>query len=395
MRARRIVGVGLAAVLGLACQQTKSANPLSPDIAGPIPGVTISAPKPLEPFAGQTMESTQQPLTFLIENSSTTGVRPLYLQFQLAADEGFQQVLHTADRLTPGDGGRTSYRLTQTLGAGGTYYWRSRALDGANTGPYSAARSFSLTEPVVIETPIPVQPAGQITTVTPPFVVQNGRISGPAGPVQYFIEVATAADPGAIALRMQVTPGSNGTTSISAGSPAPYGTILYWRTYATNFTIQSPPSPWVGFRTPDAPTPGGGGGGTGGGGGGGGPVGPARTISIDEALQIIINVHNTLGIDLGSRSTRDSRIAFLNSAAATIHYGHSRFNAKGPDSNWCVKDAGGGRPQSDDVLVRCNSRDAWDLVGGAGADGYQFHIDPIGVLPSSQNVYPPPRSALP
>jgi len=177
MRVLRIVGVGLAITVGLACQQNKSANPLSPDIAGPIPGVSITAPKPLEPFAGQSMESTQQPLTFLIENASTSGVRPLYLQFQLAADEGFQQVLHTADRLTPGDGGRTSYRLTQSLGAGGTYYWRSRALDGANTGPYSAARSFSLTEPVIIETPIPVQPAGQITTVTPPF--RNVCVSTP------------------------------------------------------------------------------------------------------------------------------------------------------------------------------------------------------------------------
>ena len=29
--------------------------------------------------------------------------------------------------------------LPQMLGAGGTYYWRSRAYDGANTGPFSAA----------------------------------------------------------------------------------------------------------------------------------------------------------------------------------------------------------------------------------------------------------------
>ncbi len=62
---------------------------------------------------------------------------------------------------------------------------------------------------------------------------------------------------------------------------------------------------------------------------------------------------------------------------------------------WCIKDGGSGRPQSDDVIVRCNSRDAWDLIGGAGANGYSFHVDYIGRLPGDQNVYAPPRSALP
>ena len=72
----------------------------------------------------------------------------------------------------------------------------------------------------------------------------------------------------------------------------------------------------------------------------------------------------------------------------------SAYHAAGPDPNWCVKDAGGGRPQSDDVIVVCSTRDAWDLIGGAGANGYSFHEDYLGRLPSVQNVYPPPRSAL-
>ena len=125
MYAVRAVGIGLLALLAAACQQTKSANPLSPDIAGPIPGVAITAPKALEPFVGQALLATQQPLDFLIENAGTSGVRPLILQFQLAADTAFSQVLHQADRIEPGPNGRTAYRLTQTLGAGGTYYWRS------------------------------------------------------------------------------------------------------------------------------------------------------------------------------------------------------------------------------------------------------------------------------
>jgi hypothetical protein len=35
------------------------------------------------------------------------------------------------------------------------------------------------------------------------------------------------------------------------------------------------------------------------------------------------------------------------------------------------------------------------MVGGAGGNGYSFHADYIGRLPGDQNVYPPPRSALP
>jgi hypothetical protein len=398
MRAFRVVGVGVLAILAAACQQSKSANPLSPDIAGPIPGVSISAPRNLEPFVGQQIEATQQPLNFLIENPSSSGVRPLKLQFQLASDANFQQVVHQADQLGPGENGRTAYRLPETLGAGGTYHWRVRALDGANTGPYSTPSNFALTEPVVIDPPQPLEPVGQIATVAPVFKVQNGRISGPAGPVIYRIEVGVAPDPGQIAVVLSTGVGSGATTSVSGGN-APHGTILYWRAYGTDGVVQSAYSPWAAFRTPDAPAAGGGGGGgggpVGGGGGGGGTVGGARSIGIDEALSIIRGVHDGLRANLGSGSSRDSRNAFWASAVATIHYGHSRFNPKGPDSDWCIKDGGNGRPQSDDVLVRCGSREAWDMVGGAGGNGYSFHTDYIGRLPGDQNVYPPPRSALP
>jgi hypothetical protein len=40
------------------------------------------------------------------------------------------------------------------------------------------------------------------------------------------------------------------------------------------------------------------------------------------------------------------------------------------------------------------SVEAWDLLGGAGANGYGFHLDYLGRLPGNQNVYPPPASAL-
>jgi hypothetical protein len=44
--------------------------------------------------------------------------------------------------------------------------------------------------------------------------------------------------------------------------------------------------------------------------------------------------------------------------------------------------------------VRCNTRDAWDLIGGIGAPGAFWSPSYIGVLPSIQQVYPPRASTL-
>lgn len=405
---RFLATVGLAAVLGsVACEQVKSANPLSPDIAGPIPGVQITAPLLVEPGPGSTIVGRSTSVTLVLQNPTTSGQRPLWVKIEIAADANFSQVLHQADRLALGADGRITYPLPQPLSPGHTYYWRAKALDGANEGPFSAVASFSVAEPVVIEAPVAVEPVGQLATNRPEFKVRNARVVGPAGDLIYRFEVATAPDPAAITAVVSVAPGAGGTTSMSLGD-LPFGATFYWRAYITDGTTTSPYSAVLSFRTADAPAPtppppppppppsppppsppppsppp------------GGGPVGGPRTISAEEALSIIENVHNTERWDLGSRSSREQRIQFFFRAVATVHYGHTRFNPRGPDAGWCVKDAGGGRPPSDDVLVRCDTREAFDLIGSAGADGYRFHLDYIGRLPGDQNVYPPPRSALP
>jgi hypothetical protein len=384
----------LAALVAMtACEASKSSNPTAPSVAGPIPGVAITAPRPLEPGSGSTLTFTAEPPTLLIENAGSTGVRALYLQVQVSTDSSFGQVVHHADQITPGPNGRTTYRLPEPLGAGYTYFWRSRAVDGANVGPYSTVANFNVVQPVVIDPPTPTAPSGSISTNRPDFRVTNGAISGTTG-VIYRFEVSTAADFSNLTALVTVPPGSNGSTTISLGE-LPYNTTFYWRAHGTDGTIRSENSAMLSFRTPapappptppstPANPP-----------AGSGPVGAPRNISVQEAQQIIKSVHDAERWDLGSSSTRESRIAFIQRAVAVVHYGHSRFNPRGPDSNWCIKDAGGGRPISDDVIVRCNSRDAYDLIGGAGANGYSWHIDPIGTLPSVQNVFPPPRSSLP
>ncbi len=237
-----------------ACEQAKSANPLSPDIAGPIPGVAITAPKPLEPGDGAALVSDGKPVSLLIENAGSSGQRELWLQVEVAADSGFQRVVHQADRIALGANGRTTYRMPEPLGAGYTYYWRARAQDGANSGPYSSVARFSLVEPVVIEVPTPLEPTGNLTTNRPEFRVRNGKVTGPAGSIVYRFEIATAPDPASIVAVVTATPNPSGTTTMSMGD-LPWDRTFYWRVWATDGGTQSQYSGVVSFKTPAPPPP--------------------------------------------------------------------------------------------------------------------------------------------
>ena len=134
----------IAAILCLVgCEAAKSANPTAPSVAGPIPGVNITAPRPLEPYAGSTITFDGEPQTLLIENAGTSGSRTLYLQLEVGTDTAFRQLVHQADQIALGANGRTTYRMPAPLGAGYTYYWRTRAADGANVGPARRRQTFS------------------------------------------------------------------------------------------------------------------------------------------------------------------------------------------------------------------------------------------------------------
>jgi hypothetical protein len=400
-----------ASVLATGCNSEKSRNPLSPNVAGPIAGVTITSPTPLEPANGKEITAGTT-VDLLIQNASTTGERPLWQQIDLALDAEFTSKIHSADRVSLGPNGRTTYRIPTALTGGRAYFWRARALDGANIGPYSNGAMFRIVVPVVIEMPIPVSPIADVVTADrrPQLVVRNTAVSGPAGEVFYRFEVATDANFSAL-VGSTVVARSGGETTVLQMPDLPADTRFFWRTNGTDGTVTSPWAPVQSFRTaaapppvtptppptpptqppptpppptspppPNTPAP---------------PSDATRNISPEEALQIIRSVHDQLGYNLGSASTREQRVEFFWTAVATVHYGHARFNPRGGDPGWCVKDAGGGRPPSDDVLVRCGSRESWDLIGGAGANGYSFHLDHIGILSPEQNVYPPPRSALP
>ncbi len=246
--------IALVAVASLAaCEAAKSPNPTAPSVAGPIPGVAITAPKPLEPHAGQTLTFSNEPPTLLIENAGSSGVRTIWLQLEVSTDAGFSQLVHQADQISPGDNGRTLYRLPAPLGAGFTYYWRSRASDGANTGPFSSVSNFSVVPPVVIDTPTPMDPQGNINTNRPTFRARNANISGTTG-VAYRFQVATNADMTNITAVVTAPPGGNGNTEVSLGE-LPYNTTFFWRGWGTDGTVESARSNVVSFRTPAPPAP--------------------------------------------------------------------------------------------------------------------------------------------
>lgn len=217
------------------------------------------------------------------------------------------------------------------------------------------------------------------------FANSTGRFS--AASVGYRLELLDGAGN---LIDFRTVPSGDGVTQYAVDIDLAYDTDFQWRVRAELEGQAGPFSSPFRFRTPEqsasnspgpsAPSD--------------GTVGGQRSIGLNEAFGIIVNVHDSLRWNLGGGSSRDSRVNFLWAAVAAIHYGHPRFNPAGPDPNWCVKDAGGGRPPSDDVLVQCGSREAWDLIGGAGANGYRFHLDYLGRLPGGQNVYAPPRSVL-
>ena len=119
-------------------------------------------------------------------------------------------------------------------------------------------------------------------------------------------------------------------------------------------------------------------------------------VSPDRVAQIAKTVHDAEGWKLGAASTRDTRNEFWARVIGIVHHGHPVYNPT-PDPSWCLKDGGGGRPQTDDVATQCASRLFWDCIGGVGADGYENKFSCSGHgserLPAVQNVYAPPKPA--
>jgi hypothetical protein len=250
-------GCAIAIVL-TGCEASKSANPLTPTVAGPIPGVNITVPAVVDPSTGAKIPVDKQPITLTVVNASTSGVRPLSYVFDVATDASFTNKVFSRDGVTPGQG-QTSLRLPDALATGRSYYWRARAQDGANTGPYTAAVNFNVFTPIVIDVPTLVAPPANalVDGVRPTFVVTDVARSGPVGALSYQVEVA---DSDSFANRLAIwTQGEQpNQTALAAPTDLAFGRVYYWHARAFDPTTTGPWSRTLAFTTPAAPvvTPG-------------------------------------------------------------------------------------------------------------------------------------------
>jgi hypothetical protein len=118
----------------------------------------------------------------------------------------------------------------------------------------SGPKSFEVVPPVVIDTPVPVSPVNNVVTSSPSpsFVMRNGVVSGPAGPVEYRVEVATDQAFAQIIAVGQTARSGGESTTLSLALPA--GAQLFWRARGSNGNVTSAWSAVQAFRTP-APAP--------------------------------------------------------------------------------------------------------------------------------------------
>ena len=210
----RIAVASAVAVTLAACETTKSSNPLSPNVAGPQAGISVTVPTPVEPGVGQKVKDSDQPLSIVIEDAHTNGPRAITMSFDIAADIGFSNIVYAQKGIVPSGEGLTRLRLPDRLQPGRTYYWRTKADDGANSSPWSNAAHFELQQPIVIGVPALRSPTGnvRVSTGTPEFAVNNGNSSGPYDPLWYNFQISDNQAFAAIFANAIVTEGGGGET---------------------------------------------------------------------------------------------------------------------------------------------------------------------------------------
>jgi len=351
---------GLCVVaLNVACEQTRSHNPLSPLIAGPLAGVDITQPVLLEPEANRKFKPAQQPITLLMENPASNSPRPYTIRIELAADAQFATAVAAQDGIAPGTNGRTAFQIPVTLPAGRIYYWRVRAEDGANTGNYSNPRAFEVLEPVIIGAPSPRTPigGGRITTRRPTLTVANAPVSGPHLPIRYFWEVATDQ---AFANRIvfEETGADVLETSMTVPSDLATNTTFYWRVRVSDSEVTGNWSVTEAFQTP-LPV-------SGGGSGPSVPPGNCATSDGTALVNCIASKYPSYLAPTGSFHERESNMAFLRDRIIEAGI------CGGLDLAWNMKRGNG--PHSIDAL-------AWRTPGGdevvdIGA-AYDDHSQPL------------------
>jgi hypothetical protein len=195
-------------------------------------------------------------VTLVVQNVTTNSQRPITYRFEVAMDADFSNKVASREGIEPGGDGKTSYRLPDALAADRTYYWRAKAVDGANESPYSQAVAFAVVTSVEIQSPVPLTPIGGGTTSSrsPEFRVRNSVRSGPAGSVSYTFEIAEDQGFGAMVAVVTVAEQASD-TKFTIAQTLKASTKHYWRVRGYDQNAASPWSLTQSFVTPAAVVP--------------------------------------------------------------------------------------------------------------------------------------------
>jgi hypothetical protein len=340
------------------CEAAKSSNPTAPTVAGPIPGVNITAPALIEPAQGFKFKENEQPIRLVVQNATSNGVRPLTYTFEVAADSGFGTKVFSRSGVAPGDG-RTSVQVDR-LEIGRAYYWRAWAADGANTGLMATA-GFEIYPKPAVNAPAPVSPVNNevVASATPTLRARNATWTGPVGALAYEFQVATDQSFSRLVAAGIVNEGAGETNFNSSALTG--STAHFWRVRASDGESSSTWSATQGFRTPAPPAPPAPGPGPttppdGGGGSCALPTGP-------QIIACISTKYASKRAPVGSLSQRQANMMFLRDRV--IEAGR----CAGRDYSWNLKR--GGPELSIDVI-------AWKRPDGNMGVDIGFDYDNIG-----------------
>lgn len=241
------------------CEAQKSSNPLSPSVAGPIPGVNITPPKLIDPAQGFKYKESQQPIKLVIENATTNGVRPITYMFEVATDSTFTTKVYARSGVPPGDGNRTSVQIDR-LDLGRAYYWRAKADDGANSSQFASSQFEVLPKPL-LNPPGPVSPVNndRVASRRPTLTVNDSERNAAIGSVSYEFQIATDVTFTKV-VASGVSGETPGQTTFTAGADLAVDLQYFWRARATDGDTTSAWAVTQTFRSPNAapapPSPG-------------------------------------------------------------------------------------------------------------------------------------------
>jgi hypothetical protein len=225
----------MAAVCLAAAACSKSSSPTQPTTAATTATAestaatsSVTVPRAVSPAAGASIRNVDQPVTLVVANAVVTQSAVATYTFEVSTDSGFATKAYSKTGVVAGASGQTSLTIDK-IPAGTSYFWHARADGGGTSGPFSAARAFTIGPAITIDSATLVSPiSGAATGARPTFTVTNATRSGPIGALTYRFEIAANSAFSALLVSGTVNEGTSRTT-FTPSIDLPAETTLFWR----------------------------------------------------------------------------------------------------------------------------------------------------------------------